>query len=169
MSPPLTHPLAWEAILSLRLSTVPPAPQFIVDLWYGSMTPDTEFPAAVRQLVLGMIGPIAARSHKLNLAALLIRDTTEIFTEQLELYRRVVARRAQPAASARAAAAVLASTAPVPLRPAARSPPRHLIPTAPTSPAAARCRCAGGAMPSQQQLCTCRACLASPSQCAAAE
>ena len=90
----------------------------MVDLWYGALTPDEEFPAAARELVLGMLGRISARSHGLNLAALLIRDTTEIFTEQLELYRRVVARRGcgRPRR-------VRAGAPPPPLRPDAPRPP----------------------------------------------
>lgn len=56
------------------------------------MTPDKEFPSEVLKLLYHMIGELCVRGRSLNLAALVIRDTTEIFTEQMELYRRVCKR-----------------------------------------------------------------------------
>lgn len=56
------------------------------------MTTDKEFPSEVLKLLYHMIGELCVRGRSLNLAALVIRDTTEIFTEQMELYRRVCKR-----------------------------------------------------------------------------
>jgi hypothetical protein len=71
----------------------PSAPQFVVDLWYRSLTPDAAFPEEVRRLVCALLGACAARVARVNLGALLVRDTCDVLAEQLELYRRVRDRR----------------------------------------------------------------------------
>jgi sorting nexin-13 len=59
------------------------------DLWYRSLTPDTQFPAEVRRLVVCMLAACAPRIRAVNLGALLVRDVCDVLVEQLELYRRV--------------------------------------------------------------------------------
>ena len=67
--------------------------QFVTELWYRSITPDTQFPAAVRRLICGVLACAAVRVRALNLGALLIRDACDVLAEHLELYRRVRDRR----------------------------------------------------------------------------
>ena len=68
---------------------------FITDLWYKNLTPDTQFPGEVQTVVLALLAALAPRLQRLNLGALLVRDTCDVLAEQLELYRRAVDRCAQ--------------------------------------------------------------------------
>jgi hypothetical protein len=72
--------------------------QFVVDLWYRSLTPDAQFPEEVRGLVCRLLGACATRVARVNLGALLVRDVCDVLAEQLELYRRVRDRRVLSAA-----------------------------------------------------------------------
>ena len=76
---------------------------FITDLWYKNLTPDTQFPGEVQAVVLALLAALAPRLQRLNLGALLVRDTCDVLAEQLELYRRAVDRcvRAECAVSSR--------------------------------------------------------------------
>ena len=65
----------------------------MTELWYRSITPDAQFPAAVRRLICGVLASAAVRVRALNLGALLIRDACDVLAEHLELYRRVRDRR----------------------------------------------------------------------------
>ena len=69
----------------------------MTELWYRSITPDAQFPAAVRRLICAVVAAAAVRVRALNLGALLIRDACDVMAEQLELYRRVRDRRARRA------------------------------------------------------------------------
>ncbi|KAI3433581.1 hypothetical protein D9Q98_003392 [Chlorella vulgaris] len=60
--------------------------EFIYDTWYTSLTPDKEFPAEVRRLLNMAFARLAQRSRQLDLR-LVLNDLSELFMEQLELYR----------------------------------------------------------------------------------
>ena len=80
--------------------------EFVSELWYKSLTPDASFPVHVKDLAGTFLAAFAPRLRALNAGALLIRDTCEVLTEQLDLYRRVrercVHRVLRPLAPARA-------------------------------------------------------------------
>ena len=63
--------------------------EFVSELWYKSLTPDASFPIHVKDLAGTFLAAFAPRLRALNAGALLIRDTCEVLTEQLDLYRRV--------------------------------------------------------------------------------
>lgn len=46
---------------------------FVVDLWYSSITPDKEAPELVRTLILDVLGEISGRIKEINLVELLTR------------------------------------------------------------------------------------------------
>ena len=47
--------------------------QFIYDMWYGSLTPDKEFPREVRRVLNTAFGELAARARKTDLKGMLLR------------------------------------------------------------------------------------------------
>ncbi|XP_073013591.1 uncharacterized protein [Typha latifolia] len=61
---------------------------FVVDLWYSSISPDKEAPELIRALILDVLGEISERVKDINLVDLLTRDMVDLITNQLELYRR---------------------------------------------------------------------------------
>lgn len=48
-------------------------PQFIYDTWYGSLTPDKEFPRDVRRVLNTAFGELAGRARKTDLKGMLLR------------------------------------------------------------------------------------------------
>lgn len=46
---------------------------FVVDLWYSSITPDKEAPALIRALILDVLGEVSVRVKEINLVDLLTR------------------------------------------------------------------------------------------------
>lgn len=46
---------------------------FVVDLWYSSITPDKEVPEIIRGLLLDVLGEISRRVKEMNLVDLLTR------------------------------------------------------------------------------------------------
>lgn len=56
--------------------------QFVYDSWYGSLTPDHEFPAEVRRALNAGFGQLAMRARALDLRALM-NDLCELCMEQV--------------------------------------------------------------------------------------
>ncbi|KAG2703535.1 hypothetical protein I3760_06G142200 [Carya illinoinensis] len=95
-----------------RLSTVPPPPKwkrkidspvveaamndfidkilkdFVVDLWYSEITPDSEFPQHIHAIVMDALGEISGRVKELNLVELLTRDIVDLIGNHLDTFRR---------------------------------------------------------------------------------
>ncbi|WOL00864.1 hypothetical protein Cni_G09577 [Canna indica] len=61
---------------------------FVIDLWYSSITPDKEAPELIRSLVLDVLGEISGRIKEINLVDLLTRDLVDLIGKQLDLYRK---------------------------------------------------------------------------------
>uniref|UniRef100_A0A1D1XTZ4 Sorting nexin-16 n=2 Tax=Anthurium amnicola TaxID=1678845 RepID=A0A1D1XTZ4_9ARAE len=61
---------------------------FVVDLWYSSITPDKEAPELIRVLLLDVLGEISGRVKEINLVELLTRDMVDLIGNHLDLYRR---------------------------------------------------------------------------------
>ncbi|KAK8966595.1 hypothetical protein KSP40_PGU021243 [Platanthera guangdongensis] len=61
---------------------------FVVDLWYSSITPDKEAPELIRTIILDVLGEISGRIKELNLVELLTRDMVDLIGNQLDLYRK---------------------------------------------------------------------------------
>ncbi|KAJ3703621.1 hypothetical protein LUZ61_007326 [Rhynchospora tenuis] len=61
---------------------------FVVDLWYSSITPDKEVPEIIRGLLLDVIGEISRRAKDMNLVDLLTRDMADLIGDHLDLYRK---------------------------------------------------------------------------------
>ncbi|KAL5562527.1 hypothetical protein UlMin_032274 [Ulmus minor] len=61
---------------------------FVVDLWYGDITPDKEFPEQIRLIIMDAIGEISGRVKEINLVDLLTRDIIDLVGDHLDLFRR---------------------------------------------------------------------------------
>ncbi|CAA6657765.1 unnamed protein product [Spirodela intermedia] len=61
---------------------------FVIDLWYSSITPDKDAPELIRLLLLDVLGEISGRIKEINLVDLLTRDMVELIGNHLDLYRR---------------------------------------------------------------------------------
>lgn len=61
---------------------------FVVNLWYSSITPDKEAPELIRALILDAIGEVSLRIRDINLVDLLTRDMIELIGNHLDLFRR---------------------------------------------------------------------------------
>ncbi|XP_074563348.1 uncharacterized protein LOC141819977 isoform X2 [Curcuma longa] len=61
---------------------------FVIDLWYSSITPDKEAPELIRSLILDVLGEISGRLKEMNLVDLLTRDLVDLIGNQLDLYRK---------------------------------------------------------------------------------
>lgn len=46
---------------------------FVIDLWYSVITPDTEFPEQIRAIIMDAIGEVSGRVKEINLVDLLTR------------------------------------------------------------------------------------------------
>lgn len=72
---------AWEALSGSIVQ------EFLYDLWWGHITPDTDFPKDVRRVLNGAFGELAARAQQTDLKRMLLMDVSELLQEQIELYR----------------------------------------------------------------------------------
>nr|XP_009379828.1 PREDICTED: uncharacterized protein LOC103968372 isoform X1 [Musa acuminata subsp. malaccensis] len=61
---------------------------FVLDLWYSSITPDKEAPELIRSIILDVLGEISGRVKGINLVDLLTRDLLDLIGNQLDLYRK---------------------------------------------------------------------------------
>ncbi|KAJ6821079.1 uncharacterized protein M6B38_395125 [Iris pallida] len=61
---------------------------FVVDLWYSSITPDKEAPELIRTIILDVLGEISGRVKEINLVELLTRDVIDLIGNQLDVYRK---------------------------------------------------------------------------------
>ncbi|KAG0450139.1 hypothetical protein HPP92_026918 [Vanilla planifolia] len=61
---------------------------FVIDLWYSSITPNREAPELMKTLILDFVGEISERLKEINLVELLTRDMVDLIGNQLDLYRR---------------------------------------------------------------------------------
>ncbi|XP_071726163.1 uncharacterized protein [Rutidosis leptorrhynchoides] len=95
-----------------RLSTLPPPPkwkrkinspvveaamedfvnkilqEFVIDLWYGDITPDKEAPQLIHAIIMDVVGEISTRVKDINLVDLLTRDVVDLIGDHLELFRK---------------------------------------------------------------------------------
>ncbi|KAH7680711.1 Sorting nexin C-terminal protein [Dioscorea alata] len=62
---------------------------FVVDLWYSSITPDKEVPELIRSTILDALGEISERIKGINLVDLLTRDMVDAIGKHLDAYRRI--------------------------------------------------------------------------------
>lgn len=61
---------------------------FVVDLWYSSITPDKDAPELIRTLILDVLGEISGRIKEINLVELLTRDMVDLIGNQLDIFRK---------------------------------------------------------------------------------
>ncbi|KAL6750227.1 PXA domain-containing protein [Haematococcus lacustris] len=61
--------------------------QWVYDTWWAGLTPDTEFPAAVRLALNNAFGAVCMRARRLDLGSLLVRDVCEVLVEAVEAQR----------------------------------------------------------------------------------
>ncbi|XP_006663235.1 uncharacterized protein LOC102714235 isoform X2 [Oryza brachyantha] len=61
---------------------------FVVDLWYSSITPDREAPELIRGLILHALGEISGRVKEMNLVDLLTRDMADLIGHHLDVFRK---------------------------------------------------------------------------------
>ncbi|XP_010912391.1 uncharacterized protein [Elaeis guineensis] len=61
---------------------------FVVDLWYSSITPDKEAPELIRTIILDALGEVSRRVKQINLLELLTREMVDLIGNQLDLYRK---------------------------------------------------------------------------------
>ncbi|MCL7046827.1 hypothetical protein MKW94_008088 [Papaver nudicaule] len=61
---------------------------FVVDLWYSSITEDTEAPKLMYSVIMDVLGEISRRVKEINLVDLLTRDMVDLIGNHLDLYRR---------------------------------------------------------------------------------
>ncbi|RDX92044.1 Sorting nexin-13 [Mucuna pruriens] len=61
---------------------------FVVDLWYSEITPDSEFPEQIRAIIMDVLAEISGRVKEVNLVDLLTRDLVDLVGDHLELFRR---------------------------------------------------------------------------------
>ncbi|KAF0915898.1 hypothetical protein E2562_000542 [Oryza meyeriana var. granulata] len=61
---------------------------FVVDLWYSSITPDREAPELIRGLILHALGEISGRVKEMNLVDLLTRDMADLVGHHLDVFRK---------------------------------------------------------------------------------
>ncbi|XP_010255077.1 PREDICTED: uncharacterized protein LOC104595846 isoform X2 [Nelumbo nucifera] len=62
--------------------------EFVIDLWYSSITPDREAPEQIRLIITNVIGEISGRVKQINLVELLTRDMVDLIGDHLDLYRK---------------------------------------------------------------------------------
>eukprot|EP01025_Chloroclados_australasicus_P048611 TRINITY_DN5514_c0_g1_i1.p1 TRINITY_DN5514_c0_g1~~TRINITY_DN5514_c0_g1_i1.p1 ORF type:complete len:947 (-),score=87.85 TRINITY_DN5514_c0_g1_i1:589-3429(-) len=75
--------VAWEALVGSILQ------EWVYDTWYGVLTPDKEFPAAIRQLLNDLFGQLCERVKRIDIKELLISDLLQLVSSQLQIYREV--------------------------------------------------------------------------------
>ncbi|XP_019708437.1 uncharacterized protein [Elaeis guineensis] len=61
---------------------------FVVDLWYSSLTPDKEAPELIRTIILDALVEISGRVKQINLVDLLTRDMVDLIGNHIDLYRK---------------------------------------------------------------------------------
>ncbi|KAJ0973341.1 hypothetical protein J5N97_021300 [Dioscorea zingiberensis] len=61
---------------------------FVMDLWYSSITPDKEAPELIRTIILDALGEVSGRVKEINLVDLLTRDIVDLIGNHLDLYRK---------------------------------------------------------------------------------
>lgn len=95
-----------------RLSTLPPPPKwkrkidspiveaamedfinkllqdFVKDLWYSDITPDTEAPELIHAIIMDVLAEVSGRVKEINLVELLTRDVVDLIGDHLDLFRR---------------------------------------------------------------------------------
>ncbi|KAJ0976610.1 hypothetical protein J5N97_012084 [Dioscorea zingiberensis] len=64
---------------------------FVVDLWYSSVTPDKEAPELIHAIILDALGEISERIKEINLVDLLTRDMVDVIGKHLDLFRKIQA------------------------------------------------------------------------------
>lgn len=72
---------AWETLSGSIVQ------EFVYDLWWGHITPDTDFPKDIRRVLNSAFGELAARAQHADLKRMLLTDVSDLLQEQIELYR----------------------------------------------------------------------------------
>ncbi|KAA6429701.1 MAG: phox domain-containing [Trebouxia sp. A1-2] len=72
---------AWETLSGSIVQ------EFLYDLWWGHITPDTDFPKDVRRVLNSAFGELAVRAQHADLKRMLLTDVSQLLQEQIELYR----------------------------------------------------------------------------------
>lgn len=73
---------AFESFIDLVLR------DFVMDLWYSSITPDREAPELIRGLVLHALGEVSGRAKEMNLVDLLTRDMSDLIGKHVDIFRK---------------------------------------------------------------------------------
>ncbi|KAL3814188.1 hypothetical protein ACJIZ3_015456 [Penstemon smallii] len=61
---------------------------FVVDLWYSTITPDKEAPELIHAIIMDVLGEVSGRIKDVNLVDLLTRDVVDLIGDHLDLFRR---------------------------------------------------------------------------------
>ncbi|CAM0874562.1 unnamed protein product [Alopecurus aequalis] len=61
---------------------------FVMDLWYSSITPDREAPELIRGLILHALGEVSGRAKEMNLVDLLTRDMADLVGKHVDIFRK---------------------------------------------------------------------------------
>ncbi|KAF3793335.1 Sorting nexin-16 [Nymphaea thermarum] len=61
--------------------------EWVTDLWYSRITPDSDGPEELVNIMNGVIGEVSLRLRDINLIDLLTRDIINLLCENLEVYR----------------------------------------------------------------------------------
>lgn len=61
---------------------------FVMDLWYSSITPDREAPELIRGLILHALGEVSGRAKEMNLVDLLTRDMSDLIGKHVDIFRK---------------------------------------------------------------------------------
>ena len=72
---------AWEVLSGAVVQ------EFIYDSWWSSLSPDVDFPAAVRGALNAAFGEVARAARGLDVRRLLLGEGAELLMEHLQLFR----------------------------------------------------------------------------------
>ncbi|CAI9104405.1 OLC1v1003067C1 [Oldenlandia corymbosa var. corymbosa] len=61
---------------------------FVVDLWYFSITPDKDAPQLIHGIIMDALGEVSGRVKEINLVDLLTRDVVDLVGDHIDLFRR---------------------------------------------------------------------------------
>ncbi|PKA64329.1 hypothetical protein AXF42_Ash009550 [Apostasia shenzhenica] len=70
--------------------------EWVTNLWYCRITPDTDGPEELVQIMNDVFGEVSFRARDINLIDLLIRDIINLFCNHLELYRLSISKIGRP-------------------------------------------------------------------------
>ncbi|KAL4555725.1 hypothetical protein LXL04_038353 [Taraxacum kok-saghyz] len=62
--------------------------EFVVDLWYSSITPDKEAPQLIHSIIMDIFAEVSMRVKDINLVDMLTRDVVDLVGDHIELFRK---------------------------------------------------------------------------------